>query len=208
MAAFGAIGAGLSLGTSILSAYQANKAQEAEERRQLRLLNEQRSREAFNRNKFLNEYNEEKLRRDLVREGDFSKAGGLFASLQNRLGNQANIAQMRAEDEAVKRGVGNTGFIADTSADISRGVTGALAGGMGQYAGGLQSNLNMIAPAAYDNTAYQNEMALSNMRYAENEPDLGNMFGTVTSYLENLDAEDKFNKRMDRVENVFAAARK
>lgn len=182
-----AIGAA-SLATSLYSAYQNKLEQERQEEIQRELIEKQEERENYFKNKFLNKYNEEEMRRDVVMDGDFSKAGGIYNSINQRAENEGDIAEQNVVDNATKRGLEGTGLIADAMTGIDQNKTNSVVGAMGQYAGGLQSNLGMLQGAAFENRANPTAMGISQDKYNQSNPELGNIFNTANSLVDNYQA--------------------
>ena len=189
------LGIAANVGTSILSAYQQNKIQDAEEQKQARLQREQQAREAFNTNKFLQEYNENKMRADLVRDGDFSKAGGLYSSLQAQASNEGDIARQNAIDNAEKRGLASSGYIGDMLTAIDNSETQGVTNAMGKYAGSLGSQLSMLAPHYNDNTSYVQGYDTSWKKYVGNAPNLGNIGQTILTGIDTYNAKQLQDER-------------
>jgi len=191
-----AITTGLSVGTSIYSAYQNAKAQERAYAEMQRKEAELRAKENYYTNKFMNEYNNQFMRKRLIEGGDFTKTGSFYQSLKNQLGRENTISSQNATDALNKRGLGNSGIVGQTQAGISNNLGNSMATAMGNYAGGLGSNMGMLQGQAMSNRS--NELAYNregNM-YASSQPDLGNIFSSVGSFAEMLAAEQNKKNRM------------
>lgn len=161
------------------------------------------ARDSYFQNKTMSRYNDDLMRKNLVQDGDFSKAGPIYQQMLGGLNRQSAVSQQQLADDAQKRGLGGTGLVQQGTTQLNNSVGSALANGMGQYANSLQANPNLINSAYGMNTGAQQQLKQTTDAYNNVNPSLGGVTDAIGSGLDLYDSYRKGKENEKTISNIL-----